>query len=115
MNSCDYMFQYCSGLTELKSDNLTQINGSCLFANCTSVTNIDFPNLVAIGNTTDYSEYTFANCTGLRTINLPNLREIGTRTRNDGSPSYTFQGCTSLEEVVLPELLYVGNGWNNWY
>ena len=86
------VFQNCSSLTDIliKSDYLS-VNGSHLFAGCTSLKNISLP------NGSYCFPYMFKGCTSLENVN------IASRIYASGiyASDYTFQGCTSLKSITL--------------
>lgn len=63
--------------------------GDYAFMSCSSLKNIELPELMAVGNRG------FANCRNLRTVNLPRLQAVGAE---------AFAGCTSLEKFSAENL-----------
>lgn len=100
----------CKNLTTVElPESLTDI-GNNAFANCTSLTDVDFskctnlkhlngvkfkPNLKNIDNG-DGEKNEFLNCTALTRVDLSNCTKL------DRIWSSGFEGCTNLEEVILP-------------
>lgn len=76
------------------NDRVTQI-GKYAFANCTEITDINFPNVINI------SYNSFRGCTKLKAISLPHCQVAG------GS---SFYGCSNLEAVSLPSCHTLGTG-----
>ena len=84
-----------------------------MFDGCSSVTNIDFPNLTTIGNGAaslhSYGSYMFNGMTKLVQVSMPKLISMfGSSTANDTCWAL-FANCTSLEEIEFPELQNIGN------
>lgn len=63
-----------------------QVNGSYVFYNCTSLTDVSLPNLTNVSS----GGYQFSKCTSLVTVFLPKSN-IG---------QHMFDGCTSLKTIV---------------
>lgn len=76
------------------NNRITKI-GNSAFANCTEITDVNFPNVTNI----EFSG--FNGCTKLRTISFPLCQVVG---------SNSFYGCNSLEAVSLPLCHTLGTG-----
>ena len=63
-------------------------NGGYIFAYCTNLASISFPELTNTGS----GGYQFAGCTSLTAVNFPKLAYCGT---------YMFYGCSNLVTAVL--------------
>jgi hypothetical protein len=85
----DYVFQYCSSLTNVTiGNNITNI-GDNTFVYCTNLTNVEIgANVAYIGDNT------FSHCTSLTSVTIPNSATI--------IPEWMFAGCTSLTSVTIP-------------
>ena len=83
------VFAQCTSLTEIVwPDSLRKI-GHSAFEGCTSLKEVTIPSTVV-----EMGGWVFANCTSLKTAVLPdNLTDIG---------QSTFQGCSALRDVNLP-------------
>ena len=86
--SHEYLFK-CSSLEELDFPNLETISNSNACSGCTSLTSINFPKLTSIGGGAFYG------CTNLSSAIIPNVVNIG---------NYAFNKCTSLQSINLPNL-----------
>lgn len=93
------VFNNCTKLTEVNFPNLQAVGGGRIFTGCKSLESISFPNLVKMYTTetpTAQSTYMFDACTALKNVNLPKLEAI--------LSSSMFRGCTSLEKILLPSV-----------
>jgi hypothetical protein len=85
------------------------------FVNCTSLGEISFPELSAVGagNSTNIFFSAFKGCTSLSSISFPKLKEMVVSLASVQSRHFqnAFQGCTSLSSISFPELTnFNGNG-----
>ena len=93
-------FAYCVGLKEVLFPKLSII-GQISFYKCTSLENVDLPNLTSFYNNNGWYDYgyptigAFYGCTNLKHVNIPKV------TRFFNSP---FYGCSSLESIELPSI-----------
>lgn len=96
-----------SGCTKLQTVSLpgAQLLQANCFVNCTSLVNVDLPNLTTINR---YSA--FRNCSSLRVIKFPKLITTGGYGDN-------FNSCTSLEIIYYSALttFSAANSTQNWY
>ena len=83
-------FQNCTSLTEVSFPNVTSI-GRNAFQQCASLTEVSFPNVTSIGSNAFYS------CTSLTEVSFPKVTSIG---------SNAFQNCTTLTEANFPEVTF---------
>lgn len=92
-------FYGCSKLTTVKLSKTIISIGNYAFANCSSLTNINFiselENNVSIGN------YAFMNCTSLNNILIPsNVNNLGEN---------VFDGCDNLKIIEITNLFKIFN------
>lgn len=78
-------------IAEFRDDVLTKIGGYA-FAGCTTLTEVELPNVTTIGL------YPFHKCTSLKSINMPMLVTI------EGAYNPAFNGLTSLKSIRLDNL-----------
>jgi len=90
------VFNGNSTLVDIIAKNISYIDNGTFspgyigtFANCTSLTSIDFPEVTIIGNSAFY------NCKSLKSIDLPLVTNIGW---------YAFYGCSKLISIDFPVL-----------
>lgn len=82
------IFTNCESLVSVKIGKNTKVIGSYAFAECESLSSINFGNVEEIG------EYAFRECTSLEKIELPEtIKSI------DGK---AFSGCSKLSEIIIP-------------
>ncbi len=75
-----------------------KVIGSCMFENCSGLTEIFLPNSI-----TSIDTAAFSGCTGLTSVTFPeNLTSIGIR---------AFEGCTGLTSVTIPDKVYSIDYW----
>jgi hypothetical protein len=90
----DYVFADCDSLTTVNFPKAETI-GDYAFSSCDSLTTVDFPKAVTIGNSA------FEFCENLTTVSFPKVTSIG---RNailyEG---YAFSHCTNLTTAIFPE------------
>lgn len=79
--------------TVFKNDSVTAV-GNYVFAEATSLTEVDLPNVTTIGN------YVFQSSTQLTTVKLPSVKTIGTR---------SFVNTSSFRHLDLPACTSLGN------
>ena len=87
-----YAFYNCSSLTEVSFPNATSI-GQNAFQSCSGLTSVSFPNTTSIGNNAFY------NCSGLTEISFPNATSIGNN---------AFSSCSGLSSVSFPNATSIG-------
>lgn len=89
----------CKNLTTVKlPESLTDI-GNNAFANCTSLTDVDFSKCINLKYLDGAEQWEFANCTSLKEIDLSNCTKLE-KIWDSG-----FEGCTNLEKVILPNTI----------
>ncbi len=102
------VFMNCTSLTTVNfhPETTVEILPPYMFASCTSLTYIKFPNSV-----TTLSPRMFDRCTALETIVFgANVTGINNgRAYSDNHNSFTY-GCTSLKYVYLPKTLNMSEG-----
>ena len=99
-NSCEYMFDYYDGGSEVMAEMLQGLDTSNvasmihMFAYCSNLTSLDLSNF----NTSSVTEmrYMFYNCSGLTSLDLSSFN-----TSNVTSMQGMFQSCTSLTSLNL--------------
>lgn len=85
----NFVFYKCENLKEIKGiENITVINGWA-FDGCTSIKEINVPNLVTMGSAA------FQNCSSLEEV------KYGASLKAFGSGAFNF--CTSLRRVFIPK------------
>lgn len=94
-----------SGLIKIDCSSVTQISGnsacSSFCRQCTSLTTIDFSNLVTIASSARYAfDTAFYGCTGLTSIDFSKLESIAAEQAFNNA----FWGCTSITSVTFPAL-----------
>ena len=96
------VFKNCINLKSVSLQNLASITGGDTFNGCSSLKNINIPNLALITGGS-----TFNGCSSLKNINIPNLASI--------TGGNTFHGCSSLKVLSFPKLTVfnVTNGFTN--
>ena len=105
-------------------DGTTVIAGGA-FSNCTSLTNVIFPD-----SATTIGDYAFSNCSGLTSVTIPdNVTSVGEYAFIDCSNltnitvgdsvtsigEYAFYSCSSLTSITLPDsVTHIGDSafWN---
>ena len=80
-------FDSASALISVSAPNVTVINGSLTFNNCTALKEIHLPKLIAT------SKSCFNGCTSLTTVDMPSCSTVG---------SFSFSGCSKLANISLP-------------
>lgn len=93
--SANKIYYGCTNITTADLHTITEVDVdtgsmSSMFANCTSLTNVDVSALTKLTNSSNM----FAGCTALVSIDFPAL--------TSGTFSNVFKGCTSLTHVGLP-------------
>lgn len=86
-------YAFCGKLLEKISLPNVTTAGMCAFAQCSSLTEINLPNLEKIT-----AINAFQSCTALEYIYLPKLQ---------GIPTQCFNGCTSLKTVILDSVVSI--------
>ena len=91
-----------SYITEIDSNEVTEIVNSNVFKNCINLKSVSLQNLASITGGD-----TFYGCSSLKNINIPNLASI--------TAGNTFNGCSSLKVLSFPKLTVfnVANGFTN--
>ena len=67
--------------------------GNQVFASCSALTAVSFPNVQTIGN------YAFNSCSALTTASFPNVKSIG---------NSVFYNCSALTTAIFPNATYIG-------
>ena len=102
INKTCFMFANCSSLTNIDLSNFkikTITNLKRMFSECSSLTNIDLSNFNT-NNVTDMS-FMFVGCSSLTNIDLSNFN-----TNNVTDIGYMFRGCSSLTNLDLSNFNY---------
>lgn len=112
--NADFMFAYCSSLTDILSggttvtsfgDKFSPTSAQGMFGGCTNLVNIPFVYCHAATNTS----YMFYNCQKAKTITLPNTLWYVENTNQ------MFDGCYELETISAKTSKYgieFGANWN---
>ncbi|MBQ6780723.1 MAG: leucine-rich repeat domain-containing protein, partial [Treponema sp.] len=103
----EYMFSYCSGLSNVVIPSSVTSIGQSAFTGCAGLTSIIIPDSVI-----EIGDSAFSGCSSLTSITIP-----GNITSIEGG---TFRGCTSLKEVTIADgntLLEISTGYSagSWY
>lgn len=86
-----------------------------MFADCTSITNVSFPNLLIIGEQPSHGcSYMFSSMSNLKRVSMPKLNSINPAC-NSYNNNYMFLNCKQLEEIEFPELELIGNFDTTYY
>lgn len=91
--------EVCKNLTTVElPESVTDI-GTNAFANCTSLTDVDFSKCTNLKHLDGAEQWEFANCTSLKEIDLSNCTKL------EKIWAGGFEGCTNLEKVILPNTI----------
>lgn len=85
-------FMDCSNLVSISLPISSGAIGAQAFRNCTSLTDVNVPNILLIG------VQSFRNCTALETLSLPKTTAIGTKF----DEGLTFWQCSNLKTISMP-------------
>ena len=89
----DYAFANCTSLTSVNFPECTNIGGYA-FMSCHSLTSVTFPVCTSIGSNA------FQNCSSLTSVSFPKCTNIS---------NYAFCNCYSLTSVSFPKCTYIGD------
>jgi hypothetical protein len=87
-------FRSFTNLRSVKGDNVTYI-GNFAFADCTALTEVNFPRVSNTNSFIDIGKYSFMGCTSLKEIKFNLAEFIG---------ECAFKGCTSLSKIDFPKV-----------